>query len=203
VVIISLVRKDIKRIFNDRKALVVNLALPLILTAIMGFSFGGMSSGSGGLSTIEVAMVAEDLPTEIKSRLEQALAESDMFSITWADSSTADELVRSGAKVAAIVLPPDMLTDLLSEEEVTVQVWQDPGSPLKAGIVAEILNRMVVQYQAGDAAYLALWPEDREETEDENTTNEELAELFEGDFNTMWQRLRKAEKNPEIGRAHV
>ena len=60
-VIASLVRKDLKRISNDRKALVVNLALPLALTAIMGLSFGG-SGGQSALSTIPLAMVADDMP---------------------------------------------------------------------------------------------------------------------------------------------
>ncbi|MFT5232131.1 MAG: ABC-type multidrug transport system permease subunit [Candidatus Krumholzibacteriia bacterium] len=197
-VINALVRKDIKRTITDRKALIVNLALPLLLTAIMGFSFGG-SEDSSGLSKISVAMVANDLPAEVKNRLAEGLEESDLFTVTWTDSITADAWVRSGDRVAAIVLPPDMMSELMAEEFVTVQVWQDPGSPLKSGIVSEILSRMVVRYQAGDAAYLALWPEDRAAEDGETSGRDELSEMFSGDFNTIWQRLRQAEESPERG----
>jgi hypothetical protein len=38
--------KDLRRFLNDRRALVVSLALPLVLTFIMGLSFGGGLFGS-------------------------------------------------------------------------------------------------------------------------------------------------------------
>jgi len=193
----SLVRKDLKRLYNDRKALVVNLALPLLLTTIMGLSFGGGLGGKSGLSSIPIAMVASDLPAMLKERLSEALQESDFFTVTWTDSLGADALVREGDVAAALVLPVDLFPQIVDGREVAIQVWKDPGSPLKAGIVAEILNRMIVRYQAGEAAYEALWPEDRTGAGSEFKAQDFLA----GDFNDVWQRLRNAENDPDLQEA--
>lgn len=194
--IASLVRKDLKRVSSDRRALVVNLALPLLLTAIMGLSFGaGFGGGSGGLSAIPIAMVASDLPGLLKENLAEVLQESGFFTVTWTDSTTADAMVRAGDVAAAVVLPEDLLPALADDRDVAVQVWKDPGSPLKAGIVQEILSRMFVRYQAGDAAYTALWPEDQAPVAGDPEFT--ASEFFEGDFNDVWQRLRGAQEDQD------
>lgn len=196
-VIPSLVRKDLKRFYGDRKALVVNLALPLLLTAIMGLSFGGGLGGKSGLSAIPIAMVASDLPTVLKEQLSDALQQTDFFTVTWTDSLAADGMVRAGDVAAAVVLPADMLPQILDDREVTVAVWKDPGSPLKAGIVTEILNRMFMRYQAGAAAYDALWPEDRARADDDL----QVEDLLQGNFNDVWQRFRKGQDDPRLQEA--
>lgn len=195
-VILALVRKDLKRISNDRKALVVNLALPLLLTTIMGLSFGGGFSGGTGISAIPIAMVASDMPTMMKERLAEGLQESGYFTVTWTDSLSARQLVTEGSVAAAVVLPADVVPQLLDGKRVAVQLWKDPGSPLKSGIVEQILSRGFLRYQAGDAAYEALWPEDRSAVGEEGAFTAE--EYFSGDFNAVWKRFREAENDPVL-----
>lgn len=182
----------------DRRALVVNLALPLVITLIMGLSFGGGLFGrSQGISAIPVAMVAEELPGLLRDRLAQGLTESGFFTVTWADSAGADRLVREGKAAAAVVLPPGFLDKLLTLEPVAVQVWKDPGSQLKADIVQQILTRSLARYQAGEAAYLTLWPPAADDDGDDTT----LRDLFAGDFADIWQRLRAPGGQPGGGSA--
>jgi ABC-type multidrug transport system permease subunit len=195
--ITSLVRKDLLRVGGDRRALMVNLALPLLLTAIMGLSFGGGSSGQVGVSAIPLAMVSTDLPTLVKERLAESLAESGYFAVTWTDTTEAAALVRSGQVAAAVVLPADLFRQVFDGRQVAIELWKDPGSPLKSGIVQEILSRMLLRYQAGDAAFAALWPSDRIATEGGFTT----AEYFSGDFNQVWQRFRRAGEDPVLQEA--
>ncbi len=185
----ALVRKDLKRISGDRKALIVNLLLPLVLTAIMGFSFGGGLGDSSGMSAIPIAMVANDLPVLLQEKIAAGLQESGFFTVTWTDSSGADLLVRQGEVAAALVIPPDFMTSLVDGRKAAVQLWKDPGSPLKSGIVQQILERVFVRYQAGDAAYEALWPADRVAQQDGDFT---FDEYFSGDFNAVWKRFRNA-----------
>ncbi len=197
-VIASLVRKDIKRIVGDRKALVISLALPLLLTTIMGLSFGGGMGGSSGMSAIPIAMVADDMPAMMKERLAEGLQESEFFSVTWVDSAGADAMVRSGEVSAAVVFPEDITASFIDGKDVPVAVWKDPGSPLKSGIVQQILTRMIVRFQAGEAAYQSLWPEDRPE---EGGSSEEAflaEEYFSGDFNDVWKRFRNADSDPAL-----
>ena len=193
-VLTALVRKDLQRLVGDRRALIVNLALPLLLTTIMGLSFG--NGGGSGISAIPVAMVAGEMPGFLKERLADGLQQSGFFTVTWADSLAADQLVRAGDVAAAIVLPDDLWTRLIDGERIGIGLWKDPGSTLKAGIVEEILSRMLVRYQAGEAAYESLWPEDRAAGAGDEKFRAD--DYFSGDFNAVWKRFRAADDDPVL-----
>ncbi len=191
-----LAKKDILRLMSDRRALVVNMVLPLLLTFIMGLSFGGGIFGkSSGISAIPLALVGSDLPEMLKDRLAQGLRDSDFFEVTWTDSLTADAMVRRGEVAAAVVLPPGMMKDFFQMKPMAVQLWKDPGSELKSGIVEQIITRAIRQYQAGEAAYLALWP--NEEYPNLVDDNEDLDDsFFSGDVVKVWQRWRSTSDDP-------
>jgi len=192
----ALVRKDLRRMAADRRALLVNLTLPLLLSFIMGLSFGGGVFGGGGLSEIPVVMVGEGLPEPVRERLGAALAETGFFAAQWADSAEAARRVREGDAAAAVVLPPDLTRRFLRGEELAVAVWKDPGSPLKADIVEQILGRMLARYQAGEAAYLALWPDDAYAAADGEARGWE--DVLDGGFSEAWRRWRSPEGDPQL-----
>ncbi len=197
-VVKALVRKDLLRFRSDRRALIVNMILPLALTFIMGLSFGGgMFGQSSGISAIPLALVGSDLPEMFKERLAEGLRESGFFAVTWTDSLQADLMVRQGEAAAAVVLPPDMVEHFIRMEPVSIQLWKDPGSDLKAGIVEQIISRSLRQYQAGEAAYLSLWPNDQF-TEFFGEDGENAEDLFSGDFATVWKKWRQAENDPRL-----
>ena len=189
-----LAKKDILRLMSDRRALVVNMVLPLVLTFIMGLSFGGGLFGKSGISAIKIVLVAEGVPDFLKDRFSEGLEESGFFSVSWSDSLTADRLVREGKVAAAVVLPDDLVRRFLGLEEVPIIVWKDPGSPLKAGIVEQVLSRGLRQYQAGEAAYRALWPEDGRVAGGSDSVDL-LESYFEGDLPTLWRQWRTAEND--------
>ena len=200
-VVKSLARKDLRRVLSDRRALVVNMVLPLVLTFIMGLSFGGgMFGQSSGISAIPLVLVGSDLPEMLKERLAQGLRDSEFFEVTWTDSLTADTMVRSGEAAAAVVLPPGMLKDFFQMQTVSVQLWKDPGSHLKSGIVEQIITRTLRQYQAGEAAYLGLWP-DEEYPNMIDESGEFDDSLISGDMVTVWQRWRNSSDDPRWNEA--
>ncbi len=75
-VIAALVRKDLKRFYGDRKALVVNLALPLLLTAIMvGAATPTEAAGIGAMGAFLLALVKRQVTLpRLKETLQQTLA---------------------------------------------------------------------------------------------------------------------------------
>lgn len=190
--------RDLRRMAADRRALVVNLALPLVLTSVMGLSFGGGVFGKKGISAIPVALVAGDLPAPLRDRLLEGLQESGFFAPTWADSAQADALVRAGDVAAAIVLPPRALEDFFSADSLVIEVWKDPASEVKAGIVQEIVQRGVLRLQAGEAAYRALWPQDYAPTAADSAA---VADLFRGGLDDVWRNLREPDPDDARGRA--
>jgi ABC-type Na+ efflux pump permease subunit len=179
--------RDLRRMAADRRALVVNLALPLVLTSVMGLSFGGGIFGKKGISAIPVALVAGDLPEPVRERVLAGLQESGFFAPVWADSARADALVREGEVAAALVLPPRALERFFSADSLVIEVWKDPASEVKAGIVQEIVQRGVLRVQAGEAAFRALWPEDYTPAAPDSAA---LADVFRGGLEDVWRNLR-------------
>ncbi len=195
-----LVKKDLLRFLSDRRALVVNVVLPLLLTFIMGLSFGGMFGQGSGISAIPLALVGSDLPEMLKERLAEGLRDSGFFEVTWTDSLNADTLVRQGEVAAAVVLPGGMVEDFFRRRSVTIQLWKDPGSELKSGIVEQIITRSLRQYQAGEAAYLSLWPADDDLTFVDDGGQFDDA-FFSGDVATIWKRWRDSRDDPRWAEA--
>ena len=56
--IIAMIRKDLILYLNDKRALMLNLLMPIVLAAFFGSLFGG--SGSGNNSKIEIGLVQQD-----------------------------------------------------------------------------------------------------------------------------------------------
>jgi len=136
----------------------------------------------------------------LKDRLAQGLRDSEFFEVTWTDSLTADAMVRSGEVAAAVVLPPGMVKDFFQMQTVSVELWKDPGSNLKSGIVEQIITRAMRQYQAGEAAYLGLWPHEQyPDLMDENGDFDDS--LFSGDLVSMWQKWRDTSDDPRWNEA--
>ncbi len=183
-------QRDLRRMAADRRALIVNLALPLVLTAVMGLSFGGGVFGKKGISAIPVAIVAEGVPEAMQTRFLDGLKKSGFFAPVWADSLEADTMVRSGKVAAALVLPPDPLTAFFQADSLVIQVWRDPSSEIKAGIVEEIVSRGVLRVQAGEGAFRALWPGDYAAIGADSVG---FAALLKGNPVDIWNRLRGPE----------
>lgn len=191
-------RRDLRRLGADRRALLVNLGLPLLLTAIMGLSFGGGLFGKKGISAIPVAIVADDVPESMRDRLLEGLRKSGYFAPVWADSAGADALVRGGDAAAALVLPPDPLRKFFESDSLVVEVWRDPASEIKSGIVDQIARRGVLRVQAGEAAYRGLWPGDYRTIGADSLG---LGDLLEGNFADIWSRLRDEDQSASRDRA--
>jgi len=150
--------KDLRRWWSDRNGVVIAFMLPLLLTAVFGLSFGGFG-GEGGISDIPVAIVGAP-PRMLRQTLTDALEQTGFFTLVWTDSLSADRMVRTGEVTAALVLPPSFLESYFSGERVEVQLWRDVNSEIKAGIVEQILSRVLLDLRAGEATYYGAWSAD-------------------------------------------
>ncbi len=182
-----LVRKDVRRWWADRQAVIVTLVLPLLLTAVLGVSFGGFGGGGPTMDAIPLGIVG-DPPTMVRDALEQALEESGFFAPVWCDSAYADAMVRSGDLRAALVFPANLTEDYFSGRRVVIGLWKDPVSVFQADIVEQILRRMLLEVRAGEAAYAGAWSDDWYPEEGQEHP---FDVLFSGDsFLDVWRLVR-------------
>ena len=56
---VALVRKDLKLFFNDRRAVMVGVLVPIALAAFFGYLFGGQG-GNAEMSKVHVLVIDQD-----------------------------------------------------------------------------------------------------------------------------------------------
>ena len=99
---IALIRKDLILFLSDRRALLVNLVLPIVIATFFRYLFGGWGDSKGG--TIDVALVQQDA-SEMGNKIAAGLKAEPSLQITAMDLAQAQDAVRKGKRKAAIVIP--------------------------------------------------------------------------------------------------
>lgn len=148
--LLTIARKDFTVLMRDKAAVLVLVAMPIALIFILGSALGNLEEGDFG---IEVAIVNQD-DGEIGEHFVEGLTETeelgDLFSITLADD--ADEVrrdVEQGNLVAALIIPEGTSDKVRARDAVTLEVVQDPGSPLGAGVWVGVV-KAAVSYASSD-----------------------------------------------------
>ena len=159
--ILIIMWKDISLLWRDRTALILVIAGPLALTLGMGLVTGSFnrSDDAPAVSEIPVAIVDHD-DGELAQPLIDLFTGPDLSDLVsaevWEDEAAALEEVRAGRVAAVIVIPdgfsqsfvPDMTTGD-SPAPVALQVYGDPGSPIRAGIVRSIAEEFTARAETG------------------------------------------------------
>lgn len=127
---------------RDKAALLVMLAMPLALIFILGSALGGI--GEGDALDIEVAIVNQDAG-ETGEQFVDGLTSSEeikaVFNIDVRDDAEAVRAeVERGDLTAALVIPADLTEKVMADEPVALEVLQDPGSKMSAGIWAGVVR---------------------------------------------------------------
>lgn len=139
--------KDLSIRLRDRNTLVLMIILPVALTAIIGFAFGGESS----ISTVELTLVPasdDDLLTWAAAGL---LSQVELFEVDVLEEDEAAESVMAGRRSAAVVVPSGLVEAVLEGTPAEVRILKDPASTIKAGIVQSLVERFATYASAGSA----------------------------------------------------
>ncbi len=146
----TIAAKDTKIMVRDRAALLVMLAMPLALIFILGSALGNI--GEGDSLDVEVAIVNLD-EGDTGQRFVEGLTSSEdidaVFNISVRDDAGAVRTeVERGDLTAALVIPDDLTHKVLADEPVALEVLQDPGSQMSAGIWAGVVRAGVANASA-------------------------------------------------------
>ncbi len=130
--------------------LLLNLALPLAITALIGLAFGGGGSG-GSVARIRVAVVDEDgsfLGGMFKSALTQGEA-SEHFEIITPKRDEAVRLLRDDKISAALIVPANFTKDYLTGKQgLELEVIKNPAQSFYPAIVEELSSVAVTGLNA-------------------------------------------------------
>ena len=135
---LALVLKDLKLFFNNRKAVIVGLLVPIILASFFGYLFGGQG---GNAETSKVSVLVIDLDgSDISRGLIAQLAGDKNLDVKPSTLDAARETVRKGKATAAIVIPKDFGRDagralFTSANKPELGVLYDPSHNMELGMV--------------------------------------------------------------------
>ncbi len=149
---LALVRKDLKLFFNDRKAVVVGLLVPIVLASFFGYMFGGQS-GKAETSKVPVLVIDQD-GSDISRGLITQLGSDKNLDVRPSALDAAREAVRKGKATVAIVIPKDFGKDAghalftganTGAGKPELGVLYDPSHNVELGMVKGILSGAVMQ----------------------------------------------------------
>jgi ABC-2 type transport system permease protein len=145
---LALVRKDLRLFFNDRKAVVVGLLVPIVLASFFGYLFGGQR-GNAETSKVSVLVIDQD-GSDISRGLITQLAGDKSLDIKPSILDAAREAVRKGKATAAIVIPKDFGRDaghalFTGTSKPELGLLYDPSHHVELGMVKGILSGAVMQ----------------------------------------------------------
>ena len=145
---LALVRKDLKLFFNDRRAVVVGLLVPILCGSFFGYLFGGQG-GNAEMSKVSVLVIDQD-SSDISRGLIAQLAGETNLDMKASTLEAAREAVRKGKATAAIVIPKDFGSDaghalFTGSNKPELSVLYDPSHSMELGMVKGILSGAVMQ----------------------------------------------------------
>ena len=145
---LALVRKDITLFFNDRKAVVVGLLVPIVLASFFGYLFGGQG-GNAETSKVSVLLIDQD-GSDTSRGLVAQLAGDKYLDVKPSTLDAAREAVRKGKATAAIVIPKDFGKDaghalFTSATKPEIGLLYDPSHNIELGMIKGILSGAVIQ----------------------------------------------------------
>jgi ABC-2 type transport system permease protein len=162
--ILDIAIKDLTRSFRSAFAIGMMVVAPLMLTGLIYFAFGSMSSGDVSMTAIKVGVVnADQLPSDavlavpigdnIRSMFFDESVKSWIEARDYADQASARAAVDKQEIGVAVIIPQDFTTSYLSgEQDVQVLIVNDPTLSIGPAVVEDMVTMMVDGVAGGGIA---------------------------------------------------
>lgn len=137
----TLILKDCLRIRRNPVPLIIFIAIPLLITALIGLTFGGMDTQTGkGISAINAAVVDED--DSIFCEMLKGASSQDEFksriNLHFLDREEALKRIKRGKLSAVLVIPEGFSEDYLSgSEALTLELIKNPAESIYPTLAQE------------------------------------------------------------------
>jgi hypothetical protein len=162
--ILDIALKDLTRSFRSAFAIGMMVVAPLMLTGLIYFAFGSMSSGDVSMTAIKVGVVnADQLPSDsvldapigdnIRSMFFDESVKSWIEADDYADEASVRAAVDAQEIGVAVIVPQDFTTSYLSgEKDVQVLIVSDPTLSIGPAVVEDMVTMMVDGVAGGGIA---------------------------------------------------
>src|SRR5208337_4420819 len=156
-----LLAKDLRRAWRNPLPWIINLIVPLAMTALIGLAFGGNSSG-GALGRIRFAVVDED-KTPLSDFLRGAASQRQGGKYLEPVFLEREEAMReiNANKISAVLIIPTNFTRnyLLGQGQVNLELIKNPAESVHPAVLEEGLGAVVTALNAISRNFQSQFPE--------------------------------------------
>jgi ABC-2 type transport system permease protein len=157
--------KDLKHIFLSVFSLIMMFGAPLLITGLLYFAFGGMSSGKSSFNLPVTRVVVANLDRPVAQSggtsggamlvdflRDESLAELLQVSLA-AGEAEARRAVDEQQAGVAVIIPPDFSAAAFTPDQIThVTVYQDPTLTIGPSIVRDLVNHYMDAFSGAKIA---------------------------------------------------
>jgi ABC-2 type transport system permease protein len=141
-----LLKKDLLRLLRNPWGWILNLCLPLAISALIALAFGGGKQGPS-VARIKVAVVDEDesvIGTVLKGGLSQGEAVKHVEPIVATNRAEALQLIREDRVSAALIIPAHFTKDfVLGRSGLALEVIKNPSQRIYPAIIEQLAGTVV------------------------------------------------------------
>lgn len=141
--VIYIALKDLIITVKDKKAMTSIIMMPLILIFVLGMALSSAFKSDGGsIKSFDVAVVDKDggrFAKEFKQVLETDNIKK-LLKVKYLEYDKAADMVKNGELAAMIVIPEGYSESYAKGTQVKLNIYEDPGRSLQAGIVRSIVK---------------------------------------------------------------
>ncbi len=164
--ILDIAFKDLVRSARSFFLIGMTLAAPLLVTVLIYFAFGSMTSGDVSMTAIKVGVVNADvLPADaplevplgenVRSMFFDESVQSWITASDYADEAAAREAVNAQEIGVAIIIPATFTEDYLAgKTDTAITILQDPTLTIGPTVVRDMVTTMLDGVAGGGIAYL-------------------------------------------------
>jgi hypothetical protein len=148
--------KDLKHIFQSVFSLVMMFGAPLLITSLLYFAFGGLTTGKSGFNMPVTKLQVVNLDQPVAQSSDFAAGQmlinflqdkslSDVLEVSLApDEAGARRAVDEQRAGVAIIIPTDFTTAVTAPERTAaVTIYHDPTLTIGPGIVKDLVNHFM------------------------------------------------------------
>jgi ABC-2 type transport system permease protein len=156
-----LIAKDLRRAWRNPVPWIINLIVPLCVTALVGLTFGGKSD-SGALGRIRFAIVDEDdsmLTQFLRGAANQGEGGKHLEPV-FLDRAAALRQITENDLSAALIIPTNFTRHYLTgREPVTFELVKNPAQSIHPAVLEELLGALVTALNAVARNFQSEFPE--------------------------------------------
>jgi ABC-type multidrug transport system permease subunit len=156
----ALLAKDLRRARRNPLPWLLNLTLPLMITAVIGLVFGGGSGNDNSLGRIKFAVVDEDksaLADFLRGAANQGKA-AQYLEPVFLERDEAEQQLKDDKLSAILVIPPHFASNYLTGQNVQLELVKNPAEQIHPAVLEELLEVVVSGLNAISRNFNAEFP---------------------------------------------